>query len=75
MFRKVNTILLPSLYSFCIADMLSPTEPVKCACYADDLTVWATGVKIPDMEDSLKRYLEEITAYPRDNSLLNSAPR
>ena len=38
-----------------------PTEPVKLVCYADDLTVWATGIKIPDMEDSLNSYLEEIS--------------
>ena len=43
--------------------MPTPTEPVKRVCYADDLTVWATEVNIPDMEDSLNSYLEEITAY------------
>ena len=52
-----------------------PTRPVKRVCYADDLTVWATGVNIPDMEDSLNSYLEEITAYMKDNSLLISAPK
>ena len=30
-----------------------PTELVKRVCYADDITVWATGVKIPDLEDSV----------------------
>ena len=49
--------LSPSLFSFYIADMPTPTEPVKRVCYADDLTVWATGVNIPDMEDSLNSYL------------------
>ena len=53
-----------------------PTDPVKRVCYADDLTVWATGVKIPDLEDSIKSYLEEIIiAYLKDNSLLISAPK
>ena len=52
-----------------------PTEPVKRVCYADDLTVWATGVKIPDLEDSINSYLEEIIAYLKDNSLLISAPK
>ena len=71
-FRKVNTgvpkgsKLSPYLFSFYITDMPMPTEPVKRVCYADDLTVWATGVKIPDME---------ITAYLKDNSLLISAQK
>ena len=79
--RKVNTgvpqgsKLSPPLFSFYIADMPMPTEPVKWICYADDLTVWATGVKIPDIEDMLNSYLEEITAYLKDNSLLISATK
>ena len=79
--RKVNTgvpqgsKLSPSLFSFYIADMPRPTEPVRRVCYADDLTVWATGVKIPDLEDSINSYLEEIIAYLKDNSLLISAPK
>ena len=55
--------------------MPRPTEPVKRVCYADDLTVWATGVNIPDLEDIINSYLEEITAYLKDNSLLMSAPK
>ena len=55
--------------------MPRPTEPVKRFCYADDLTVWATGVKIPDLDDSINIYLEEITAYLKDNSLLISSPK
>ena len=76
--RKVDTGVMqgsklsPSLFSFYIADMPRPTEPVF---YADDLTVWATGVKIPDLENSINSYLEEITAYLKDNSLLISAPK
>ena len=67
--RKVNTgvpqgsKLSPSLFSFYIADMLRQTEPVKRVCYADDL------------EDSINNYLEEITAYLKDNSLLIYAPK
>ena len=64
--------LSPSLFSFYIADMPTPTEPVKWVCYADDLTVWATEVNIPD---NLNSYLEEITTYLKDNSLLISAPK
>ena len=79
--RKVNTgvpqgsKLSPSLFSFYIADMPRLTDPVKQICYADDLTVWASGVNIPDLEVSLNNYLEEITAYLKDNSLLIPAPK
>ena len=77
--RKVNTgepqgsKLSP--FSFYIADVPRPTEPVKRVCCTDGISVWATGVKIPDLEDGLNKYLEEITAYPKDNSLLISAPK
>ena len=79
--RKVNTgvpkdsKLSPSLFSFYIADMPRPTEPVKRVCYTDDLTIWVTGVKILDIEDSINSYLEEITAYLKDNFLLISATK
>ena len=79
--RKANTgvpqgsKLSPSLFSFYIADMPRATEPVKQVCYADDLNVCATGVKVPDMEDSLNSYHEEITAYLKDNSLLIPSPK
>ena len=65
----------PSLFSFYIADIPRPTDPVKRVCYADDLTVWVSGGNIPDLEVSLNNYLEEITTYPKDNSLLISAPK
>ena len=37
--------LSPMLFSFYIADMTRPTEPVRRICYVDDITVWASGVK------------------------------
>ena len=46
--RKVNTgipqgsKLSPSLFSFYMADMSIPRDPVKRVCYADDLTVRAS---------------------------------
>ena len=79
--RKVNTgvpqcsKLSPSLFCFYIADMPIPTDPVKRICYADDLIVWASGVNIPHLEISINHYLEEKTAYLKDNSLLISAPK
>ena len=52
-----------------------PTDPVKRVCYANDLTVSASGVIIPDLEVSINNYLEKIYAYLKDNSLLISAPK
>ena len=40
-----------------------------------DLTVWASGLNIPDLEVSINNYLEEITAYLKDNSLPISVPK
>ena len=37
--------------------------------------MWTTWVKIPVLEDSINSYLEEITAYLKDNSLLISAAK
>ena len=79
--RKVNTgvpqgsKLSPSLFSFYITDMPIATDPVKRVCYADHLTVWASRVNIPDLEASINNYIEEITAYLKDNSLLISTPK
>ena len=42
--------LSPPLFSFYIADMPRPTEPVRQIFYADDITVWASGVKISELE-------------------------
>ena len=38
-------------------------------------TVYHRGVKIPNLEDSVNSYQEEIIVYLKDNSLLISAPK
>ena len=65
----------PTLFSFYLADMPRPTEPVKRICYADDITVWASGVKLPELEHKIKDYVTEMFRFLRDNSLLVSAPK
>ena len=67
--------LSPSLFSYYIADMPRPTPPVKRVCYADDITVWATGPKIPQLESMITNYLRDVSIYLKDNSLLISAPK
>ena len=67
--------LSPLLFNIYIADMLRPTPPVKRVFYADDITVWATGPKIPQLESMIKKYLREVSIYLKDNSLLISAPK
>ena len=60
--------LSPSLFNYYIADMPRPTPPVRRVCYADDITVWATGPNIPQLESMINSYL-------KDNSLLISASK
>ena len=55
--------------------MPRPTPPVKRVCYTDDITVWATGPKIPQLESMINSYLRDVSIYLKDNSLLISAPK
>ena len=67
--------LSPSLFSFYLADMPRPTHPVKRICYADDISVWASGAKIPELEVKINDYLKEMSEFLTSNSLLISAPQ
>ena len=67
--------LSPSLFNYYIADMPMPTPPVKMVCYADDITVWASGPKIPQLESMINSYLRDVGIYLKENSLLISAPK
>ena len=49
--------------------------PVKRVCYADDITDWATGPKIPQLESMINSYLREVNIYLKDNSLLMHVPK
>ena len=66
--------LSPSLFNYYIADMPRPT-PVKRVCHADDITVWVTGPKIPQLESMINCYLRDVSIYLKDNSLLISVPK
>ena len=67
--------LSPSLFNYYIADMPRSTPPVKKVYYTDDITVWATRPKIPQLESMINNYPREISIYLKDNSLLISAPK
>ena len=67
--------LSPSRFNYYIADMPRPTQPVKRVCYADDITVWATGPKIQQLESMINNYLREVSIYLKDNSFSISAPK
>ena len=67
--------LSPSLFNCYIADIPRPTPPVKRVCYADDITVWASGQKIPHLESMIKSYPRDVGIYLKENSLLISAPK
>ena len=70
-----GSTLSPSLFNYYIADMPKPTPLVKRVCYADDITVWATRPKIPQLESMINNYLRDVSIYLKDNSLLISAPK
>ena len=55
--------------------MPRPTPPVKRVCYADDITVWSSGPKIPQLESMINSYLRDVSIYLKDNSLLISVPK
>ena len=64
-----------TLFSFYLSDMPRPTEPVKRICYTDDITVWASGVKLPELEHKINDYLTEMSRFLRDSLLLISASK
>ena len=51
------------------------TNSLARKSYAVDMTVWDSGVKLPEMEHKINDYLTEMTRFLRDNSLLISAPK
>ena len=55
--------------------MPRPTPTIKRVCYAHNITVWATGPRIPQLESLITNYLRDVSIYLKDNSLLISAPK
>ena len=55
--------------------MPRPTGPVKRICYADDVTVWASGVETSELAHKVNTYLTEMSRFLRENSLFISAPK
>ena len=49
--------LSPSLFNYCIANMPKQTPPVKRVCYADDITGWATGPNIIQLESMINSHM------------------
>ena len=63
--------LSPAPFNYYIADMPRPTPPVKRVCYANDITVWASGPKIPLLESMINSYLRDVGIYLKENSFFN----
>ena len=55
--------------------MPKPTPPVKRVCYDDDITLWASGPKIPLLESMINSYMRDVDIYMKENSRLISAPK
>ena len=64
-----------TLFGLYIADMPRPTDPVKRICYADEITVWASGVEISELEHKVNTYLTKMSRVQPENLLLISAPK
>ena len=62
-------------FNYYIVDMPWPTLPVKRVCYVDDITIWASGSKIPQLESIINSYPRDVGIYLKENSLLISAPK
>ena len=60
-----------SLFSFYIAGMSWPAEPVTWIFY----TAWPSGLKISDLEQKVNTYLTGMSQLLWENSLLISAPK
>ena len=65
----------PTLFSFYIADMPQPTEPVKRICYAVEITVRASGVEISELEHKVNTYLTEMSRFIWENLFLISVSK
>ena len=64
-----------TLFSFYIADLPRPTDPIMRICYADDITVRDSGVRISEQDLNVNTYLTEMSRSLRANSPLISAPK
>ena len=60
---RIRSKMFPTLFCFFLADMPRPTEPVKRICYANDITVWASGVQLPELEHKINDYLTEMSCF------------
>ena len=60
---RIGSRMSQVLFSFYLPDMPRPTEPVKRICYADDISVWVSGVKIPELEHRINDYLTEMSCF------------
>ena len=61
--------LSPSLFNYYIAVMPRPTSPVKRVCYADAITVRASGPKIPQLESMINSYLRDVGRHLPEGKL------
>ena len=52
--------------------VMLPESPsrLKVVAFPVEVTVWATGSKIPQLESMINSYLRDVSIYLKDNSLL-----
>ena len=64
---------LTSIVQLYIADLPTPTVLVKVVSYANDITVYATGLKISELETVLNIYMNNLSNFLTSRELIISA--
>ena len=67
--RKVKTgvvqggVLSPALFNYYLADIPTPPLNIKLINYADDITIYSSGLAVTDLINGLNIYLSQVLNY------------
>jgi len=67
-----GAVTSPLLFNFYLTNLPRPPEGIKLIQYADDISIYATGLNINNLAASITEYTKEITAFLSERQLLVS---